>query len=85
MSLKRGRLLLLLATSLIAFKASAEVPGTEHTFRLEDGEQRPRATQGRGMAGGLLDWQRVWRAIRGSLESALGWLDGRPVQAVRRR
>ncbi len=37
-------LLLLGATGLIAFNASAEAPSTEHTFRLEDGEQRPRAT-----------------------------------------
>ncbi len=39
-----GRVLLLVATSLLAFSAGAEVPGTEHTFRLEDGEQRPKAT-----------------------------------------
>ena len=37
-------LLLLGATSLIACNARAEAPSTEHTFRLEDGEQRPRAT-----------------------------------------
>ena len=39
-----GKLLLLVATSLIAFNAGAETPSTEHTFRLEDGEQRPSAS-----------------------------------------
>ena len=44
MNLRPGKVFLLLATSLLAFNAGAEVPGTEHTFRLEDGEQRPSAT-----------------------------------------
>lgn len=44
MKLGQETLLLLLATSLITFSAGAEVPGTEHTFRLEDGEPRPTAT-----------------------------------------
>ena len=44
MNRRLGRLLLLVASSLIAFNVAAEAPGTEHTFRLEDGEQRPSAT-----------------------------------------